>query len=88
MCEGGWIESAGCNYPVKLPPPPNRGCSVGLVMRKKGISTQSLFPLLPPSRPLLYEPNRRRDHWLTHDICRFLQQATGTITNIQCLTMI
>ena len=66
---GGWIESAGGNYPVKLPrlkPPTVSGRamqqSVGLVMRKRGISTPSLFPLLPPSRPLLYEANRRRDH--------------------------
>ena len=62
---GGWIESAGGNYPLKLPPQlptvSGRAQQCGCVMRKRGISTPSLFPLLPPSRPLLYEANRRRD---------------------------
>ena len=63
---GGGIESAGGNYPLKLPPQlptvSGRAQQCGCVMRKRGISTPSLFPLLPPSRPLLYEANRRRDH--------------------------
>ena len=62
---GGGIESAGGNYPLKLPPQlptvSGRAQQCGCVMRKRGISTPSLFPLLPPSRPLLYEANRRRD---------------------------
>ena len=59
---GGGIESAGGNYRVKLPPQ-SPHCGVWLVMRKRGISTPSLFPLHPPYRPLLYEANPRRDHW-------------------------
>ena len=62
MCEGGWIESAGGNYPLKLPPQLPTVSSVG--NEEEGESRRHLyFPYsLPPSRPLLYEANRRRDH--------------------------
>ena len=51
---GGWIESAGGNYPLKLPPQlPTVSCSVVLVMRKRGISRylDAIFISLTPTLP-------------------------------------